>query len=224
MKNEDRKFPKTFHFTWSPNLQNDDRMLPSDDILVGKNVVASLKIDGENCCMSREHIHARSISSKDHPSRHWVKSLHAQIKFNIPENWFLFGENVFATHSIHYRNLPSYFFLFTVVNEQNIVLSWDETKEWAELLGLQTVPPLYEGVWDVERIKACQYDHCPMGWGDSQEGYVVRNSGSFHWDEFQSNCGKCVRKDHVQTSDHWLNQALVPNELSSYATKLNGVF
>jgi len=46
-----------------------------------------------------------------------------------------------------------------------------------------------------------------------QEGYVIRNAGSFHYDDFQYNLGKFVRMDHVQTSEHWLQEEVIPNRL-----------
>src|ERR1035437_4513308 len=117
------KFPKIFHFPWSESLQNDDRMLPDISVFNGKEVSVSLKIDGENTGMTRDSCHARSLDSNDHPSRHWVKGLWGQIKDDLPIGYKFYGENVFAKHSIYYKNLPSYFFLFTVVNDKGIVLS-----------------------------------------------------------------------------------------------------
>ena len=46
-----------------------------------------------------------------------------------------------------------------------------------------------------------------------QEGYVVRNSFRFMYESFHKNVAKYVRSSHVQTSDHWMNQQLVPNRL-----------
>ena len=37
------------HFEWSPNLQNDDRKLEDYSRLESSEVVASIKMDGENC-------------------------------------------------------------------------------------------------------------------------------------------------------------------------------
>jgi hypothetical protein len=205
------KYPKTYHFSFSPNLQNDDRMLEDDNILVGKNVVVSEKLDGEGTGMTRIVCHARSLDSRDHPSRHWVKALHASVKQNIPEGWHFFGENLFAAHSIRYDKLPTYFFLFMIVNDKQMCLSWQDTKEWAELLGLQTVPVLYEGPWDIEKVQACYTGQCP--WGEAQEGYVVRNAAMFPIKDFSLNMGKCVRYNHVQTGDFWMKN-WVQNKLS----------
>lgn len=202
------KYPKTFHFSWSENLQNDDRMLASDDIFTGKEIVVTVKCDGENTSLYRDYYHARSLDSRHHPSRSWLKAFHAQFKDQIPVGWRVCGENLFATHSIHYTSLPSYFLVFSIWDENNVCLSWDATKEWAELLGLLTVPELYRGIWDVDKVKAC---YIGQSFGAEQEGYVVRNTASFHYDNFVDNVGKFVRFNHIKTDQNWMNQPVVPN-------------
>lgn len=211
-QNPPKKLQKIFHFSWSENLQNDDRKLPDDNIFVGKDIIASLKLDGECTGMTRNVCHARSTDGRDHPSRHWVKALHAQIKYNIPKNYEIFGENVFATHSIPYFDLPTYFFVFLIVDEDNQCLDWDTTEWVAHHLGLKTVPILYDGIWDKELVKKCQKESCPMGWAKEQEGYVVRSLEPFHWNDFQMNYGKFVRKNHVRTNEFWAKH-WVPNKL-----------
>lgn len=199
------------HFNWSPGTCSDDRIALSTDCFHSKEIIVSEKLDGENTNLYRDHFHARSLDSKHHPSRNWVKQLHGQIAHNIPEGFRLCGENLFATHSIHYEQLTSYFYLFSVWNEKNFCLSWDETKEWSQLLGIEHVPVLYEGIWDEDKVKACWTGISQFG-GD-QEGYVVRTKEGFHYDDFQSHVMKMVRKNHVQTSSHWMSDAIVPNKL-----------
>lgn len=42
---------------------------------------------------------------------------------------------------------------------------------------------------------------------DPVEGYVVRISDSFHYDDFSKSVAKCVRAGHVgSTDDHWMIQ------------------
>ena len=43
------KYPKTYHFPHSPGLQNDDRLHPNISIFEDKEVIATIKMDGENC-------------------------------------------------------------------------------------------------------------------------------------------------------------------------------
>lgn len=208
------KYPRTFHFSWSPGLQNDDRMVDDDDMFIGKQIIVTEKMDGENTSMYRDHLHARSLDSKHHPSRTVVKQLHARIAHEIPEGWRLCGENMFAKHSIAYDALPSYFLLFSIWNDKNECLPWENTKEWAELLGLTVVPVLYLGPWDEEKVKACWTG--ASRFGPDQEGYVVRNVEGFPYDDFSKNVAKYVRENHVTTSKLWMNEPVVPNKVCEY--------
>jgi hypothetical protein len=206
------KYPRTPHLHWSPGTQSDDRLLKDASQFVGKEVVVTEKIDGENTSMYCDHCHARSMDSLMHPSRAWVRQLHGHIKHEIPPGFRVCGENMYAKHSIHYPNLDSYFYVFGVYDDKNTCLSWDETKEWCDLLGLHTVPELWRGMWDEDHVR----NHVWTGqsvFGIPGEGYVVRVADAFpyghHWDF----AAKYVRKNHVQTSQFWMNQPVVPNLL-----------
>lgn len=205
------KYPKTMHLPWSRGYTDDDKILRSTDHFVGKEVVITEKMDGENTTMYLDFIHARSLDSKDHPSRHYVKTLHGGIRYLIPEGYRLCGENVYAKHSLAYDALPGYFMLFSVWNEQNLCLSWDETEIWVDRLGIPTVPLLYRGIWDEEAAKRCYTKKSCCG--GEQEGYVVRLASSFPYEQFRQSLAKFVRNNHVQTDEHWLSRPVEPNGL-----------
>jgi hypothetical protein len=204
------KYPRTPHLPFSPGVSSDDKVLDSIEHFVGKEVVVTEKLDGECTGMTRELCHARSLDSKDHPSRHRVKTLHGEIAYLIPIGFKLFGENVYAKHSIHYTELTDYFYLFTM-QASAWWLGWDEVVEWANLLNIHHVPVLYRGIWDEEKIKACWTGKSVFG--PEQEGYVVRLAEPFLFENFATSVAKFVRKDHVQTSEHWLQQEITPNIL-----------
>ncbi|MCY9581425.1 RNA ligase family protein [Paenibacillus alvei] len=205
------KYPKTMHLPWSRSYTNDDKILRNTNHFIGREVVVTEKMDGENTTMYTNGIHARSLDSKDHPSRHIVKMLHGGIQYLIPEGYRLCGENVYAKHSLYYTDLPSYFLLFSVWNEQNICLSWDDTLEWADKLQLAVVPVLYRGIWDEEAAKKCYTMQSCCG--GEQEGYVVRLASAFQYDAFKDSVAKFVRRNHVQTDEHWLSKPIEPNRL-----------
>lgn len=207
------KYPRTFHLPWSPGVTNDDKILESLDGFNNKEVVVTIKLDGENTNLYRDYLHARSIEYNPHPSRSWIKSLHAKIAHEIPEGWRVCGENLYAKHSIKYNNLDDYFLVFSIWNEKNVCLSWDETKEWAELFGLKIVPELYRGPFDENKIKSL---YTPIFNGDDCEGYVVRICDSFHYKEFRKVAGKFVRKNHVVTHDHWIHSTVEPNQIKGH--------
>lgn len=205
------KYPRTYHLPWSPGVGKDDRIIDSADLdaFRGRDVVVTVKMDGENTTMYQDYIHARSLEYSPHPSRDRVKALHAQLAHNIPPEWRVCGENLFAKHSIHYNNLSHFFQVFSVWDEMNVCLDWEETKVYSELLGLVTVPVLYQGPWDEKLIRGIYQDNYA---GDECEGYVVRPSGEFHYAQFRRVVGKYVRANHVHTHAFWMQQTIVENK------------
>ena len=204
------RYPRTHHLPWS-NPTKDDRTLESLSTFEGQDVVVTVKMDGENTNLYRDHIHARSLDFLTGAARSMVKSLHAQIAHEIPEAWRLCGENLYAQHSIHYTGLPDYFLLFSIWNERNECLSWDETQEWAEILGLKTVPLLYRGLWDEKLIRSL---YQPFYDGNVMEGYVVRVARGFSYGEFRCVVGKYVKPNFV-AGRHDYHRQFVANELGT---------
>jgi len=207
------KYPRTHHLPWSEGMTNDDRMLLSMDGFEGKRVIVSEKMDGENTTCYSDYIHARSVDSRNHPSRNWVKQFHAQFCGDIPDGWRVCGENLFAKHSIQYANLASYFMGFSIWNDRNECLPWDETLEWFDILGLGILPVkvLYDGLYDEKLIRALWSPKSR----ETIEGYVLRTAEGFRAVDFRRCVGKFVRKGHVQTVKHWMHgQRVEKNELS----------
>lgn len=203
------KYPRTYHVPWSLGITNDDKVFKDMSIFNNKNVVVTEKMDGENTSLYNDYFHARSIDSNNHPSRNMVKQLHSSFSYDIPDKWRICGENLYARHSIEYGDLDSYFYGFSVWNDQNICLSWEETMGWFDLLGITPVKVLYEGLYDEQAIISL-YDAYSY---DTMEGYVIRSQESFEYDDFKKNVAKFVRKNHVQTDKHWMNAEIVPNKL-----------
>lgn len=212
------KYPRTYHLPWSPGRTKDDRILEdvSQFYISGTNqprrVIVTIKMDGENTTMYDDHLHARSIDSDNHISRNWVKNLRGRIGYNIPDNWRICGENLYAKHAIYYRNLEDYFLVFSIWNERNECLSWDETKIYTELLGLKNVPVLYDGLFDENKIKEL-YENYKRNSIDEVEGYVIRLADGFSYGKFRRSVAKFVREDHVQETVHnWKHTKMIPNK------------
>lgn len=209
------KYPRTYHLPWSASRTQDDRTLASVKHFDGRYVIVTVKMDGENTTLYPDYMHARSIDSESHPSQSWVRNFQGQMGYNIPGGWRVCGENLFAKHSIRYKNLSSYFMCFSIWNKYNRCLSWIDTLEWAKLLDIEVVSTLYEGIWDEYKIRSL-YDYYEGMWNDNiMEGYVVRVADSFGYGEFRTSVAKYVRKDHVKETVHnWKHQRIVKNELS----------
>lgn len=203
------KYPKTMHLPWSHGLQNDDRVIEDLSVLKNSNeIIITEKMDGENATLYHDYYHARSLDSRHHPSRDWIKSFHGNIKYLIDKNIRICGENLYAEHSIRYENLKSYFMGFSVWdNNTNTCWDWDLTLELFEQLNIVPVTTIYRGEWDQS-----WFDNFILPEGS--EGYVVRNVDKFHFNNFKYNVAKFVRKNHVQTDQHWMNKVIIPNGLS----------
>jgi hypothetical protein len=209
------KYPRTLHLPWSPGISNDDKVLESVEHLLGKPLVLTVKMDGECTTMYPDYIHARSINSTDHISRHWVKKLHQQIKYRIPSGWRICGENLYAKHSIYYDDLSSYFLVFSIWNDNNYCLSWSDTISMTKDLGLFTVPVLSEFCINSEET-LYEYTNSEFANLDGiHEGYVVRLCDSFSYYDFSKSIAKYVRTSHVQTRDHWMYKSLTINKLAN---------
>ena len=195
------KYPKTFHVPWSESVNSDDKVTQHMDNFIGKRVIVTEKMDGENTTWYNDHIHARSLDSVNHPSRNYVKNMWAEIAHMIPEDIRICGENLYAKHSIGYNNLKSYFMAFSVWDGQNKCLDWDDTVVWFDLLGITSVPVLYDGIYDEKLIKGLYNSTYYY----QKEGYVIRLADSFMYDDFNKSVVKFVRRHHVQTEEHWMH-------------------
>lgn len=198
------KYPRTLHFPWSPGATDDDRIHRDLSGFEGQEIIITEKMDGENTSLYHDYYHARSLDSNSHPSQSWARGHHARMAFNIPVGWRVCAENLYAKHSIAYDNLVSYLLVFSIWNETNRCLSWDETTDYCQLLDLKPVPLIYRGLWDEKLVK-----NLPI----TGEGYVVRVSRSFTFAEFRRVVGKYVRANHVQTTHHWKAKMVEPNGL-----------
>ena len=128
----------------------------------------------------------------------------------------IFGENLYAIHSIEYRKLETHFYMFAV-RCLDQWLSWEEVKFYAALFDLPTVPELrVETVEGLTRealqrqVVSLAQEPGVFGTLDPQtgadctrEGVVTRNIGEYPVSEFAHNVFKYVRKGHVKTDEHW---------------------
>ncbi len=212
------KYPRTPHLPWSPGSTSDDRRIESVEPLLCVDIVVTEKLDGSNVCLEAGGCYARShASAPNHSSFDAFKAFHATIKSLLPENLQIFGEWLYARHSIGYKALPNYFMVFGVRDLNTMKWSsWTEIEMWAEELSVSTVPVLTKEhlnrEWKLRDLTE-SLARLPSRCGGEREGVVVRKAGEFSDGDFGVSVAKFVRANHVQTSDHWKNQEIVRNEL-----------
>lgn len=189
------KYPRTYHLPSSLTKYGDDKVLGDLSLLKNSgDLIVTEKMDGENTTMTRERIHARSVDSAAHPSQSFVRNIWSKIRFELPDNFRICGENLYATHSVYYSDVP-YFMVFNVWEDQTC-LSWDDAVQICEILDLPVVPVLYRGPSFDDAIKAWNLDD------EHSEGFVVRHAGEIPLRLWSRSAAKHVRANHVRTLDH----------------------
>lgn len=207
------KYPRTYHLPWSPGATSDDKKLQDGwfENYRGKEVVFTEKLDGENTAMNKQDVFARSHGA---PTRSpWSRNLwdpkdglYWRIRQYIGENETIYGENLYGVHSIEYNLLKDYWHMFAA-NDFIRWYSWDEVRNFATILDVNTVPELVRTVVNSpEEVKEIVDDlmKTPSWYNDTcKEGIVMRITDSFDIDDFPKFVCKWVRPNHVQTDEHW---------------------
>ena len=217
---ENRKYNRTYHYDFSPGTTSDDRINHEwrEDIKSFAQLIHSEKLDGENTCLSPLGVFARSHAAPTiHPWADHLKVLHSMMVTDLKrDNIEIFGENLYAIHSIVYPKLERHFYVFAV-RILDMWLSWEEVKWYASFFDLATVPEYgTQSTTDPEAIKqrVLELTKLPSVFGSQQngtdpiidctmEGIVSRNIEEYNVADFKQNVFKYVRKNHVQTDKHW---------------------
>jgi hypothetical protein len=210
-----RKYGRTFHYDFSPGTTSDDRINRDwfeDMLKFNFSVIHTEKLDGENTCLNEIGIFARSHAAPtQHPWSNHLKEKYSVIKRDLKDFGIeIFGENVYAQHSIKYEKLDSHFYVFGI-RQKDVWLSWEEVEYYSELLEYPTVPILKtEEIPDITKQEITDYiikeSAKPSVFGSydlTKEGIVSRNIDEYPVNELSKNVFKYVRKDHVSTDVHW---------------------
>ena len=201
---ENRKYPRTYHLPYSPGATSDDKIAHDWAGVLGQELIVTEKLDGENTCLRADGVYARSHGA---PTRNpWAANAWEIWQRVHPALGALeiFGENLYAVHSIEYENLPAAFFVFAV-REGDTWLSWGDVAFYAAALDLPVVPLRARGFFAEAKLQQTIDRELAAGsaFGGPCEGFVVRPAQAFPTDAFSQNVLKYVRREHVQTDEHW---------------------
>jgi hypothetical protein len=213
---DSRKYGRTFHYPFSPGTTSDDRINHEywPDMNSIEQIVHTEKLDGENTCLNQYGVFARSHAAPTrHPWANYLKERWHLIKNELGD-LEIFGENIYAIHSIKYLEIEQHFYVFAV-RHLDQWLAWEEVKFYAALLDFPTVPELkiqkpndqhflektvlnfvnqpsiFQSL-DIHTDEAC-----------TMEGIVSRNADEYLVGNLKKNVFKYVRKNHVKTDAHW---------------------
>ena len=226
------KYPSTRHLPFSYIGDDDDTAHKSVDCFLYQPLVVTEKMDGSNAMLvkdSEEPVRSRRGRKAEHQSfdqlhkLYWEKNVYEKL----PEHLQVFGEWLYAKHSIHYgcdgccdeRNQGpalenGYFQVFGVFDTRhNLWLSWFETERWANKLGFDTTRVLLRNIhYDNRNQLYEELTTLANKLTPESEGFVVRSRYPFHYGQFPQRLGKFVRENHTQTETHWKHQQQTRNE------------
>lgn len=243
------KYPSTRHLlplywydketTAKERIENDDTGVDSIENFVGIPLVITQKIDGGNCMLVNDvdnPVRARNGSKPEDTMRPLYRDggLYWQQEVNqkLPERLQVFGEWVYAKHSIHYGcdcddeckdvgpslsdltgidDERSYFQIFGVYDKKfNLWLSWPEVETVSDKLGFPTTPVIYSEdseddatFTDASVAREELINYAREVIDDGGEGIVIRSKYPYHFSQFSLRVGKYVRENHVNSDEHW---------------------
>jgi atypical dual specificity phosphatase len=211
------KFPRTPHFL-DLGATSDDDIVTNLPSLSDRHVVITEKVDGSNMGFSLSSDRQRIIIQN---RSHFVNSAtHEQFKkldlwvdrrrddlFKIldrdeyfPERFILFGEWMYATHSIPYSHLPDTFLAFDLYDRRDDVwASRQALAAWLSGTRISLVPVMLEGrMPSAEELKSMI--QLPSQFYDGRvEGIYIKEEKN----GIVTNRGKVVRGDFICGNENW---------------------
>lgn len=235
------KFLRTKHIfdAGGSGVSRDDLLMnkkEAEKFLQDGNIVIEEKIDGANIGISIDKDYAIKVQNRSHfvnSSSHkqfstiesWIEQ-HSSDLFQIldpPGRYILFGEWLFAKHSIYYTRLPDYFLGFDIFDVDNKeYLSLEERNKKLNSTSIKKVETIAtfndngltkKTLLDFLETTSNYYDG-PI------EGIVLRKTGvnqKIEDGHFFSDRSKLVRADFLQNiEEQWTRQKFVKNRLLNY--------
>ncbi|KAG6820659.1 hypothetical protein H0H93_013510 [Arthromyces matolae] len=222
------KFPRTAHLldlgaASSDDVVSDVAVMPTQGVIVitekidGANMGFSLSSDRSKIIVQNRSHYVNSATHEQFKKldiwleRHREDLLHVLNRDrHFAERYILFGEWMYATHSIHYTQLPDRFLAFDLYDRSTGTWSSRDTLE--RLLSptsIALVPVLHRGVMPTNDELKNMVQLPSRFWDGRVEGVYVKVE--------QKDCvvarGKVVRSDFIAGNEHWTRGNLRVNEL-----------
>ena len=229
------KYPRTPHLDWSKGTSDDKRLGPKESarMLADDSLIVEEKLDGTNVGL---HIadgvlilqcRGHEITAGMHPQydlfKQWATAKRTVFEEMLGERFLIYGEWLYARHSIFYQQLPHYFFEFDIFDKlEKCFLNLGERLKMLSGTGIHTVPIVHRGKTTPKQLRSLV--------GQSQFESQLTNPSSGRSDDLMEGLylrtekngvvtarAKFVRPEFtqcVQQSNHWQQETMVPNELA----------
>jgi hypothetical protein len=233
------KYPKTPHLFGSTGTTDDAHLSArqSMEFLANESLLIEEKIDGTNVgihfsdegkliLQCRGHLITEGMHPQYDLFKQWAAAKQYTFAEQLQNRFILFGEWVYARHTIHYRKLPHYFFVFDIYDKhEQVFLSHERRSDMLSTTAIPTVPQLTSGP-----VKTTQLEKLM---GASKFSGQFENSSASHPDQLMEGLylriedggivtgrAKFVRRkfvDQMKQNDEWRHKAIVPNGLAEGA-------
>lgn len=156
------KYPRTQHLQGSRLQEGDEdlRQIPFSEIL-GKNIVIEEKIDGANSAVSFDDEGNLLLQSRGHylsggyNERHynlmkqWANNNKALFYSVLGSRYIMYGEWMYAKHTVFYDALPDYFMEFDIYDREKDIFLDTESRNrlTGQMQVIHSVPVLAKGVF-----------------------------------------------------------------------------
>lgn len=233
------KYPRTPHLFGSRGTADDKHLSPRESaaFAADPSLVVEEKLDGTNVgvhftAAGRLVLQCRGheITAGMHPQydlfKQWTTGTRPVLEGMLADRYILFGEWLYARHSVHYRGLPHYFFEFDVYDKAaGVFLDLETRLIMLDGTGIPTVPVLHRGPATEAELRALigpsrfdsAFDNPGTGRTDDvMEGLYLRTEAAGR----VTGRAKLVRPEFVERvkqSEHWQHQPMVPNRLAAGA-------
>ena len=230
------KYPRTPHLFGSKGTDDDKhldesestRFISDDSLIVeekldGTNVGIHFSEDGEMILQCRGHLITEGMHPQYDLFKQWVAVKRLVLEQRLENRFILFGEWVYARHSVAYLQLTHYFFEFDIYDKQKqAFLDLEQRLTLLAASGIQTVPVIHSGSLERSDLEGLigpsqfgsQFDNPLTKRTDNlMEGLYLRTES----DGAVTGRAKFVRPEFVEKikqSTHWQHQSMVPNELA----------
>ncbi len=223
-----RKYPRTQHLEGSGLQKGDDPSRMPFVLLREKFLVVEEKLDGANTGISFDENGTLQLQCRGH----YLTGGPGEVQFALLKPWaqthqrwlwerlgtrsILYGEWLYACHTVFYDQLPHYFFEFDILDTHtDSFLSTAKRREMLAGGPVLSVPVLKEGAFNkLTDITKLVGPSLYKSDGGVSEGLYLK------WEEDGEVKGryKWVRSGFIQTildsGSHWKDRPLVPNQLA----------
>jgi hypothetical protein len=233
------KYPRTPHLFGSKGTDDDKHLgrEESEAFIADPSIIVEEKLDGTNvgihfAASDRMVLQCRGheITEGMHPQydlfKQWTSVKRPVLKAMLGNRFILYGEWLYAKHSVHYRKLPHYFFEFDIYDKDaGQFIDLDSRLRMLEGTGLRTVPVLHRGRVTTKSLQALigasafasAFDNPITHQTDNlMEGLYCRTEAH----GLVTGRAKLVRSEFVEKvkqSEHWQHQKMIPNLLADGA-------